>query len=153
VTLIAVCRSGPDGRTRHEGTDNLVRPLLAAQHLIRRSVALPHDLRFVVSSGVGCRRGGPFDIRNLELVKARQPIKFIPTIRGVGSLIPGLPRSAALQARKQSRRCVSKAFHFILSARVTGLVAAEYGQHSSERKQVCPTEDGSNPTRNRVNVP
>lgn len=142
MTPIAIRRGG-DRSTR--GTIAGRSPLLAAQHsFIRRSVALLHDLRFVVSSGVGCRRGVLFDSRNLELVKARQPLKFVPVLKASGSLIPGLPRSAALQACKQSRRCVSKAFHFILSAPPRGLVGC-FDRHEATKEKF--PHDGKTGTR------
>lgn len=98
------------------------------------------------------RRGneGPSPLRPVAAAAAAFA-EFIPIFRGAGSLIHGLRR--ALQLLQKPAHALANRLHFSLSAQVTGLVAAEYGQHSSERKQTCPTEDGSNPTRNRVNVP
>lgn len=116
--IAQVVIGGPDGRTRHEGTDNLVRPLLAAQQGFSkrggrnssRNSAGYQPLR---------RRAGGIDDRtfwNRAGIPSKHQFlsaKFSRTFRLPGSLIPGLRR--ALQPRKQSRNRIGQYLHVLSS--------------------------------------
>ena len=147
MSTIIVCRDGPDSR---EGTTR--EPIIPSRpsvggstHLaIRRSVPLPHDLCFVVWSGVGCRRGVSFDRRNLELVKVQQPLKFTPIFQGVGSLIPiGFHR--ALTVCQDTTRVFADQFqNSILSTGSAGLVGC-FDRHEATKEKF--PHDGKTGTR------
>lgn len=138
---------GPDGRARHEGTF-LARPSVGGTTHSR----LPGSGFISLDLGDGsvsrpqrcggCRR----------TTGHRTALKFVPISVGVGNLIPiGFHR--ALTVYQDLSRVFADQFQVLsLSASSRGLVADVYGQHTSERKQTCPTEGRANPARNRVNV-
>lgn len=129
MTFIAVCCDGPDSR-EGETREPIIpsRPLLAAQHSRHAGSDFPSldlgDGSFArVQGRGGCRR----------TTGHRAPLNSFPTIRGVGSLIPGLRR--ALKPRKQPRNGFSQGFQdIILSAGSAGLAGVLVGHQQTRRK-------------------
>lgn len=128
MNTIIICRDGPDGRER--ARDRILsRPSVGGSTHSRHagsdfpSLDLGDGSFARVQGRGGCRR----------TTGHRAPLKFIPTIRGVGSLIPGLRR--ALQPRKQSRSGFAKGFqNSILSAGSAGLVGC-FDRHEATKEK------------------
>lgn len=123
--------SRPARREGHAASENVWASRLRVS-LFRNSLVAIFEARPFATVRDGLRRG----------CYTFQPIPtdFLGAVWPPRRLFSRLSNSIALQACKQSARCVSEAFHFNLSAPERGLAAGVYGQHTDRSEMKCPTK-------------